>query len=198
MQKRRSPSKPHQRLLQASLIVLASFSCRNVSRFDTRGEEAYCGSLVSGPAFHAGFVPTGEPPNLRLKLTLDTSQLASLSQTTPVLLGALTTDDAERGICASETQQPMFRSAPLRAIPEVHHDAVSTLSFGDGHDEDLFAWADSTCQGTMLALISLLRSGDVELRLFKPAPLPPPDAGPEQQPGFALFYLKRNDQGCDF
>jgi hypothetical protein len=58
----------------------------------------------------------------------------------------------------------------------------------------------------MVAVVSLLRKGDVELRLFKPAPLPPPrvPTDPEsmvpadQRPGYGLFYLKRRDEGCGF
>lgn len=175
--------------------LLCSFSCRSVSRFDTDGGAAYCGALVSGPAFHEGFVATAQPPDLRLQLTLDTSQLSGLSETTTARPGALTSNDSVKGLCAT---QPLFLNSPLRAIPEVNHDALSTLTFGEGHDDDFFAWTDSTCQGTMLALVSLLRSGDVEVRLFKPAPFPAPEAPPEKRPGFALFYLKRSETGCGF
>jgi len=178
-------------------VLSCALSCRSVSRFDTEGEAAYCGALVSGPSFHEGFVATAQPPSLRLKLTLDTRQLSGLSETTAAIPGALTSNDSAKGLCSAD-QQPLFSSSPLRAIQEVNHDALSTLSFGEGHDDDFFAWADSTCQGTMLALVSLLRSGDVEVRLFKPAPLPAPEAAPEKRPGFALFYLKRSETGCGF
>jgi hypothetical protein len=177
--------------------VLTLTSCRDLERFDTKGNAAYCGDLVSGPTFHDGFVATGvEPPSIRVKLTLDTSQLNSFSENKTALLGTLTSDDATRGLC-SDGGQPLFASAPLRGIPQVYHDSISALTFGEGHDEDVFAWVDSTCQGTMLSVVSLLRSGGVELRLFKPAPLPPLDAGPEQRPGFALFSLKKQREGCD-
>jgi hypothetical protein len=186
------------RLILLLGACLAAVSCRSVGRFDTEGNAAYCGALVSGPSFHEGFVASGaEPPSFQLKLTLDTSQLSGLSETSTALPGTLWTDDAETGLCASGNQ-PLFQSSPLRAIQEVNHDALSTLTFGEGHDDDFFAWVDSTCQGTMLALVSLLRSGDVEVRLFKPAALPPPDAGPEKRPGFALFHLKRRENGCGF
>ncbi len=182
-------------LLMAGLF--GALSCRSVNRFDTAGAAAYCGSLVSGPSFHDGFVAAGQPPNLRLKLTLDTSQLSGLSETTTALPGALTSNDSASGLCSGE-EQPLFLNSPLRAIQELNHDSLSSLTFGEGHDDDFFVWADSTCQGTMLALVSLLRSGDVELRLFKPAPLPSPEAGPDKRPGFALFYLKRSESGCGF
>jgi hypothetical protein len=132
-----------------------------------------------------------------MKLTLDTSRLSSFSEDQMTQVGALTSNDADTGLC-SASGQALFESSPVRSIPQLDHDTLSTLSFGEGHDEDFFAWTDSTCQGTMLAVVSLLRNGDVELRLFKPAPLPAPDAGPEQRPGFALFYLRREKKGCDF
>jgi hypothetical protein len=179
-------------------VLLTTLSCRNLDRFDTKGKEAYCGQLVKAPAFHDGFVPGGKPDLLlTMKLTLNTSQLSSFSADTATQIGALTSNDADLGLC-SEGGQALFESSPVRGIPQLDHDTLSTLTFGEGHDEDFFAWTDSTCQGTMLALVSLLRKGDVELRLFKPAALPPPNAGPGERPGYALFYLKRDKEGCGF
>ena len=180
-------------------VLLMTVSCRNLDRFDTQGKAAYCGQLVSAPAFHDGFVPDGEPNELllRMKLTLNTSQLSTFSADKPTQIGALTSNDADNGLCSPDAQ-PLFKSSPVRGIPQIDHDTLSTLSFGEGHDEDFFAWTDSTCQGTMLALVSLLRKGDVELRLFKPAALPPAGAGADKRPGYALFYLKRDENGCGF
>jgi len=186
-------------LLLTSLgALLLTLSCRSLDRFDTRGDAAFCGNLVSGPSFHDGFIPAGQPAVLlRMKLTLDTSQISSFAENKGAVPGHLTSNDIESGLC-SAAGQALFESSPLRAIPQVDHDSISTLTFGEGHDEDFFGWTDSTCQGTMLAVVSLLRNGDVELRLFKPAPLPETDAGPEKRPGFGLFYLQRNDKGCGF
>src|SRR5258706_783100 len=178
------------RLPRWPVLALAApaLACHSLDRFDTEGEAAYCGAMVAGPSFNAGFLPKGVPPLLSLKLPRATGQLTSLP-------GTLSSDDAALGLC-SGGGQPLFQSSPLRAIPEIYHDTLSTLSFGEGHDDDFFAWADSTCQGTVLSLVSLLRGGDVEVRLFKPAPLPPPDAGPDKSPGYAVFYLKRREHGC--
>lgn len=180
-------------------VLLTTLSCHNsLDRFNTKGDTAFCGQLVKAPAFQDGFVPDGTPMLLlTMKLTLDTSQLSSFTGDQSTILGRLSSNDADLGLC-SGSGQALFKSSPLRGIPQVDHDAISTLTFGEGHDEDFFAWTDSTCQGTMLAVVSLLRKGDVELRLFKPAPLPLPDAGPEQRPGFALFYLTRAEKGCGF
>jgi hypothetical protein len=181
------------RRLTLSLValgILVSAGCRSLERFETEPPAAYCGSIVGAPLFHEGFVPTGTPPSLSLRLELDMSALT----TRP---GALTSDDRATGLCR-ENARPLFEQASLRAIPQISNDALSQADFGEGHDHDFFAWVDSTCQGTMLAVVSLLKNDAVEVRLLKPAKDPPPTAGPERRPGFALFYLKRQDGGCGF
>lgn len=174
----------------AVLLVSALTGCRSLDRFDTQGAAAYCGSIVGTPEFHAGFVATNAPPSLGLRLELDTDKLTSLP-------GALTSNDAKTGFCRADGR-PLFQEAPLRAIPELFHDALSQVDLGDGHEQDFFAWVDSSCQGTMLAIVSLLTKGTVELRLLKPAADPPTQPGPEHSAGFALFYLERSEKGCGF
>ena len=181
---------PPRQIVITALCACTALGCRDLSRFDTEGEEAYCGSLVSAPVFTEGFVPQGVPPSLNLRLTLDTDALNTLP-------GTLTTDDADRGLCSDE-ERPLFDQAPMRAIEEVLHDPLSLLEFGDGREHNFLGWVDSTCQGTMLAVISLMSDGKVEVRLLKPAALPPPDAPPDRKPGFALFTLERDADGCDY
>jgi hypothetical protein len=187
---RRTLSPTARRL--AALAVLPPWlaSCRSLERFDTEPPAAYCGSLVGAPLFHEGFIPTGAPPSLSLALELDMSSLSSRP-------GSLRSDDMTSGFC-SDRGRPLFDGAALRAIPQVANDALSQADFGEGHEHDFFAWVDSTCQGTMLAVVSLLKNGAVELRMLKPAPDPPAKAGPERRPGFALFYLERRENGCGF
>ena len=178
--------------------LLSTLSCRDLERFDTKKGQAYCGDLVSGMSFDDGLWPDGQPKLLRMQLSeLDTNLLSTFSSDTATFPARLTSNDSERGLCA-EQGQALFENAPLRSIPQIDHDSIATLSFGEGHDQDFFAWVDSTCQGTMLALVSLLRNNDIELRLFKPAALPPPMAPADKRPGFALFYLRRNNRGCGF
>lgn len=172
-------------------LLTATSGCRELKRFDLDEGEAYCGSIVSTPVFHEGFIPSDSPPVLRLKFFLDVNNLTSRP-------GRLTSDDVERGLCV-EDGEPLFDDTPLRAIEPVLHDPISELSFGEGHEHSLFAYVDSTCQGTMLALVSLMRSGDIELRLFKPMRLATDDAPPGEQAGYALFHLKRKDESsCGF
>jgi len=138
--------------------------------------------MVSAPLFQSGFIPEGGKPNLRLRLHLDVDALT----TNP---GTLTSDDRTRGLCKA-SDRPLFDEAPLRAIPEVLHDPISTLEFGQGREHSFFAYVDSSCQGTMLAVVSLMKSKNVEVRLFKPAPIADGDATAAESSGYALFYLE--------
>jgi hypothetical protein len=169
--------------------------------------------MVGSPAFHEGILPDGVPPALRMRMKLDIDALRertaraygsgpddTKNETRPsqtVVVGRIATDDASSGLC-SAAHGVLFDEAALRAIPELDHDPLSTLEFGDGRDYNFFAWADSTCQGTMLAVVSLMRNDDIEVRLLKPATLPPPEAQAADRPGFALFTLSRRDEGCGF
>ena len=93
---------------------------------------------------------------------------------------------------------PLFEAATLRAIEEAFHDPLSALQFGEGREHNFLTWVDSSCQGTMLAVVSLMKNDEVELRLLKPAPLPPPDAVPADRTGFAQFRLRRGQDDCGF
>jgi hypothetical protein len=173
-------------------IVLACplFSCQNLARFDTKNGAAYCGSIVD-----AQFIRT--PPEsdgfqrLRMRLEIDTDQLTTIP-------GKITTDDAATnspdtaGPCSP---QATFENASLRVTPEIVHDALSTMTFEDGQIQNIVAWVDSTCRGTMLAVVSLAKNDHVEVRLLKPAIGPP---NTTKRDSFALFSLDRNDNGCGY
>jgi hypothetical protein len=164
------------------LLLLALSGCRTLDRFDTADGDAFCGSIVS-----AQFVRQGYPPDLRLSLTLDTNSLSS----TP---GSITTDDAETGPCVP---LPRFDHAVLRTSEELQSDQLATLEFGTGRDFNFIAWTESTCEGPTLAVVSLMKNDDVEVRLLRPPPpASPPD--PPKAAGFALFQLKRRSGGCGF
>ena len=181
---------------RSSTCALAAFalgalvSCRSLERFNTQPPAAYCGAIVGTPPFNIGFIPTGAPPNLELGLRIDIDALTTLP-------GSLSSNDATSGFCKPA---PLFDQAPLRAIPEIMHDALSQADLGEGHQHTFFAWVDSTCEGSMLAVVSLLTNGAVEVRLLRPGPDLPPMANEDvsKGPGFALFYLQRRDTGCGF
>jgi hypothetical protein len=172
-----------------ALALSGLVSCRDLSRFDTEGAAAYCGGIVGTPPFNGGFIPSGAPPNLSLRLRLDTSSLTSRP-------GSLASNDAANGFCKPA---PLFDEAPLRTIPEILHDALSQADLGEGRQHTFFAWVDSTCGTSMVAVVSLLTNGAVEVRLLRPGPdLPPMSVDEGDGAGFALFYLQRSETGCGF
>lgn len=168
------------RKLGCLLMVCLTASCRDLDRFDTAPGEAYCGSIAEAP-FSRGFGDgTGAEP-LGVRLTLDVAQLTSAP-------GAITSNDAASGACAPRR---LFDEAQLRPIGELQHDPLSTLEFGEGRDYNFFAWVDSSCQSTMVAVVSLMQNGTVELRLLRPAQT-------AEGEGFGLFSLERHPEGCGF
>ncbi|MFO0569044.1 MAG: hypothetical protein U0263_25520 [Polyangiaceae bacterium] len=174
--------KRHVELELAAIFGWSIFGCNTLDRFDTKDGEAYCGSIVS-----AAFVREGFPPDLRLRMTLDTDQLSSVP-------GTLTTDDAKAGPCAPT---PRLHAAPMRVTEAMLHDPLSTFDFGTGRDHNFMAWVDSSCSGPMLAVVSLLKNDDVEVRLLMP---PAATAAGEEPPpaSFALFQLTRQKGDCGF
>lgn len=169
----------------ACAVACSAFACRDLERFDTAEGESYCGSL--GAAFiQEALIPDDAQPNLRMRLDLDVDNLT----TTP---GILWTDDSAAGLCAPAA---LFDGRPLRAIDPLFHDALSFVEFGDGREHNLFAWVDSTCEvGTMLAVVSLMKNDDVEIRLLKPGVA---TAEPVARQGFGLFVLRRQVGTCGF
>jgi hypothetical protein len=168
-----------------------SSGCRDLSKFQLEEDQAYCGALVGAPVFHEGFIREGAPPVLRLRLSLDLAAIDTLP-------GTLTSDDQNRGLCRDEGGR-LFDNAKLRAIAEVQHDVLSSLEFGEGRDHNFFSFVDSSCLGTLLAVVSLMQGGDIEIRMFKPAAEPASDAGQRERPGYGLFHLKaQNATNCDF
>jgi len=171
------------------LGLLCLAGCRDISRFDTEGKSAYCGKLLAPDFATAGLAADSDAASaLAVGLTLDMSQIA----TRP---GFVFSNDADSGLC---TPHALFEEAPLRTVTEALSDKISTMQMGENHEQDLVTWLDSTCLGSMVAFVSLLRDGNVELRLLKPASEPTPEASAAERPGFGVFSLKRHDDGCGF
>jgi hypothetical protein len=136
----------------AGILVVAGLGCRDLERFDTGETGAYCGTIIDGSFTRRGFAE-----GLVLRLTLDIDALA----TAP---GTLTTGDADTGSCSP---LPEFDHAPLIVTPEVFADPLSQIEFGSTREHNFVAWVDSTCQGSALAVVSLMHTGDVEVRLLR-------------------------------
>jgi hypothetical protein len=165
-------------LALAPWLIAALSACRDLERFDTGESGAYCGSIIDSNFTRAGF-----PPGLSLRLTLDIDALAYAP-------GTLSTNDVPGNPCSPS---PEFDNAPLLITPELFSDPLSQLEFGQSRDHNFMAWVDSTCQGSALAVVSLMHTGQVEVRLLRRGNGLLGEASPNE---LGVFQLERVD--CAF
>ena len=171
------------RVLVMSLGLTAIIGCRDVRRFSSYGDH-YEGRVVKG-----SFVRAGVTEDMKMCLVLDAEHL----QDGP---GTLSTSDGR------------FRATQLRPIPQIWHDPLSTLSFGDGRRQNLvyvatpLATSDAAPGDTqdVMVFLSLMSEGGVVVRLLRGAPqaeagAPAPAAAP---PMFGVFPLDRAQGACSF
>ncbi len=167
--------------LPAVLLV----ACTDVSRWNSEPGESFCGDVTA-----AEFVRAGVPEGMKMRLELDAEHL----QSTP---GRLWTTALPSG--------DKLTAAEMRVIPQLLHDPLSQLSFGEGRVRNAIAVADlpsadpARPSSQLIVIISLLQSGDVEVRLLRGALGPTPsDAGPADPSGnvFGVFRLRREKGDC--
>lgn len=160
-----------------AIAMTGIVGCRDVSSFTTSGD-SFQGSVVQ-----ASFVRAGVDPSTCMCLTLDANHL----QDAP---GAISTTDGR------------FQSAPLRSIPELWNDPLSTLNFGEGRLRNLTYVVSATTPfddgagQEVFAVVSLMQSGDVEVRLLRGAPPIDVDSGSPSTHVFAVFPLTRHAGVC--
>ncbi|MBX3228350.1 MAG: hypothetical protein KIT84_06840 [Labilithrix sp.] len=167
--------------LAASALLLGA--CRDVSKFSTH-DGRFEGRVVAGNLVRAGI---GD--DTRMCVTLDTERL----QDTP---GTVTTSDGR------------FRAAPLRPIPQLWHDPLSTLTFGDGRIQNLlYAASPTPLDGgqpedsqDVFVILSLMQSKQIEARLLRGAPQTDAGVSPPgvATPMFAVFQLQEEPGPCSF
>jgi hypothetical protein len=165
--------------LASVLLGLLLVACRDVSRYSTHGDH-YEGTVVSG-----SFVRNGIVDLTKMCVSLDADHL----QDTP---GFITTGDGR------------FRDTPLRPIPQIWHDPLSTLSFGEGRRQNLVYMAtplvDSGDTQDIMVVLSLMSQGGIEVRLLRGAPQidSGTPASDNATPIFGVFTLDRQAGACSF
>ncbi len=178
---------PRRLIPVLALLATGALGCRDVTRFSTHGDH-YEGDVVKG-----SFVRAGIADDARMCVTLDAEHL----QDTP---GVLSTSDGR------------FKATPLRPIPQLWHDPLSRLTFGEGRVQNLVYVATPVAPvgdtQDIMVVMSLMQEGGVEVRLVRGAPAAdagapaaPPDAGaaPAQAPPmFGVFTLDRRVGTCSF
>ncbi len=166
----------------ASLMSVTSSGCRNVSRFSSKNGDHFEGDVVKG-----NFVRAGVGDDAKMCLLLDAGHL----QDAP---GTFSTSDAR------------FKDALLRPIPQIWHDPLSTMTFGEGRSQNLvYVASPSTTDAAtdtqdVMVFLSLMDQGGLEVRLVRGAPgvdsgAPSPATA---TPMFGVFTLDRRDGACSF
>jgi hypothetical protein len=156
--------------------------CRDLSSYSTNG-----GSF-GGQVVGAQFVLAGVDPSTSMCITLDTDHL----QDAP---GSVSTSDGR------------FASVPFRPIPQIWQDPLSTLNFGEGRVKNLVYVAAASVPfgdgdgNDVFFVLSLMQSGDVEVRMLRGAPGYPGGGtadGGSVTNVFALFDLSKSSSPCSY
>jgi len=163
------------------LASLALVGCRDLSGFATHGDS------FAGGVTNTGVDLAGVDSSTNLCLTLDTDHL----------------QDAPGSIWTSDDR---FHAVPMRPIPQIWSDPLSTLQFGQGREKNLVYVARASTpfgdgQGDdVFVVLSLMQSGDIEARLLRGAPVAAADGGvaSSQTTVFAVFDTKRQSGPCSF
>lgn len=96
-------------------------------------------------------------------------------------------------------------AAEMRVVPQMLHDPLSTLNFGEGRVRNSIAMVDlpsadpARPSSQLIVIVSLLQSGDVEVRLLRGALTSAgADAGAGDPTGnlFGVFRLRREKGDC--
>lgn len=166
---------------RASFAFFASFTvvgaaaactagCHDVDRWSTGGGR-FEGAVVS-----AEFVRSGVAAGTKLCLTFDSARLGDAP-------GTLSTSDGR------------FRRVTLAPVSALTHDPLSTLSFGSGRAKNfIFSARGGSDAGSedAFVVVSLMESGDAEVRLMRPPSTDQPSGV------FGVFPLERAQGPCSF
>jgi len=99
------------------------------------------------------------------------------------------------------TDDGIFVDAPFRPIPQLAHDSLSMLQFGEGAVRHLLLGVQPSEGAMAYAFVSLLERQDIEVRILRGAP---PIESESTVPGafgrdlFAVFPLTKQRGTCGF
>lgn len=157
-------------LVAVAALAALGCGCRDTSSFTTAPGECFCGAVVQGSFVRAGFAP-----DVALRLTFDADKVT----TSP---GLVSTSDG------------LLADAPLRTVPQLFHDPLSTLDFGEGRKKSYLYAADPPDGAQLTVVVSLMESDDVEVRVLRVGKDGSSD--PLDRPVFGVFLLSRRKGAC--
>ena len=178
---RRRPSQREGIALFAVLTVAFAPGCRDVARFSTAPNESYCGGVVTAPMSNAASVTTSRCAS-RSTPTRSTARRANIHQR------------------FSSSSKP-----PCAPSPSSRRSFVD-LQFRRRARPNLLYAADPSDPShgpTIMVVLSLMHTGDAEMRLLRGAPPSSTAASPPSpsngDPLFGLFAPLRREVGqCSF
>jgi hypothetical protein len=173
------------RLAAIAVVAWAASGCSTLDRYSTGAGESLCGSVTSTASFR-----TGLAAGARMRLTLDASQLDG--DTSPGSVWTYEPADAEN------PARKLATGAPLRRIPALENDPLSSPDLGGGRDHTrLFALTPALqTEEPLLAVLSLRSDDGVEVRLLRPGVATAAVEG--QAAIFGLFTLAKQAGTCGF
>lgn len=203
---------PPKSLARALTLSLALFACVDLREFKTQGREIYRGEVVGSDADPnmESFVRKGFASHTVLELTFDPSATDVVSPNQPgdtprSSPGTVNTYVCPFGAarCDQEQRTPgPFQNAPLISIDGLVHDPLSQYTFPGGGRLRNYIFGvrflsevneRSTGRDAMV-FVSLMESGQIEVRVMAPAVLAR-DGVEERWPAlFGIFSLQRMRQ----
>jgi hypothetical protein len=150
--------------------------CSDLSRFSTNTGESYCGSVID-----AGFVRAGIPIGTTMRLQLDATQL----QVSPGTLW-VSNPIGSAGVASAVTIEP---------IPQLSNDPLSSFTFGEGRVANSIA-VIHVGGVEIWVVLSLLQSGDVEVRLMHGSPTQQAATAQQDLQIFGVFQLQKQEGDC--
>ncbi|MGZ3416619.1 MAG: hypothetical protein ACXWUG_18035 [Polyangiales bacterium] len=169
--------------MRALVFSVFLLGCADVAKWSTPPGESYCGVVTT-----ATFVRAGMDEGTKLRLELDAEHL----QSSPGRIWSTPFQSGER-----------FDGLELRVIPQLLHDPLSTLTFGEGRVKsailvgDLRS-ADGKSTSEVMIFLSLMQSGNVEIRIVRGASAGSAQPGTTAPPQlFGVFALEKAQGTCD-
>jgi hypothetical protein len=173
------------RLAACAVLAWPGLGCSTLDRYSTAAGESLCGSVTSTASFR-----TGLAAGARMRLTLDASQLDG--EASP---GTVWTYEPAEG---ENPARKLANGAPLRRIPALENDPLSSPDLGGGRDHTRFfaLTPAEPIEQPLLGVLSLRSDDGVEVRLLRPGVASAAAEG--QAPIFGLFTLAKQAGTCGF